>query len=633
MLLERGSMLSGAAVRPNIVFLVVESTDGRTWTPGYSNSALALPALRALQEQGTTFLRHYSNTPVCCPSRASFWSGRHAHRIAHVHHGLHVGGVWNNVEGLPANFTDRIDQVLGRSGYDVLMAGKYDWDSSDYGKRVPGHPSSGHSLNVAFNSWTMYTRFPYDINASGGWHDETPDCASDGVVNRTHGANPYAHDWAIVNSSTAWVRARLRAQRTSPTPRPWFAYQGMLIVHPPYVTTGAYFDRIDPAKVSVPAWRPLRELHPCDLQSSMLKGCTPGDADAAPFYDLARRRRIRRIYLAMIEEFSEMVGRYTAAVDEEGATNATVFIVTSDHGDMQMERQQFYKMVPYEASVSVPMVIALPPGLGGAAGGILASPPQRRLVSEPTSLIDLFPTIMQLAGVHPSRWPKGLDGHSLLDLLGTAGGGGDGRLHGGAEDGAILATPGLPAAPSWSRSASRPPYVVSQFHGCNLAASWFMIVQTIGGHAYKLIHWGTGAETPSLLYNLSSDESESLNLLGGGGDGGGGGGGGGGDGVAAAPAPPPSVAAIARTLDANLRAVIPYARVAREVARYNHAQFARWVNVTGPGWVDAIHAKGLRWDASWDVDPAGALAALKQWMASPPDEVLPCRAGLKWPPE
>lgn len=128
--------------RPNIVFLVVESTDGRTWTPGYSNGALdrSMTATRSLQRRGTNFVRHYSNTPVCCPSRASFWSGRHAHKIPH-HNRMPVGGVWNNYEGLPAGcallclmrhrclyrdtasalagcrYDDRIDQVLGREGY------------------------------------------------------------------------------------------------------------------------------------------------------------------------------------------------------------------------------------------------------------------------------------------------------------------------------------------------------------------------------------------------------------------------------------------------------------------------------------------------------------------------------------
>jgi len=50
--------------RPNIVFLVVESTDGRTWTPGYSNDLIPLPAIRELQSSGVSFHRHYANAPV-----------------------------------------------------------------------------------------------------------------------------------------------------------------------------------------------------------------------------------------------------------------------------------------------------------------------------------------------------------------------------------------------------------------------------------------------------------------------------------------------------------------------------------------------------------------------------------------
>ena len=79
-----------------------------------------------------------------------------------------------------------------------------------------------------------------------------------------------------------------------------------------------------------------------------------------------------------------------------------VFIVTSDHGDMQMERQQFYKMVPYEPSASVPMVIS-----DGRA-------PHATLVTATSSLIDLFPTIMDYAQVPPSKRPRALDPADLL---------------------------------------------------------------------------------------------------------------------------------------------------------------------------------------------------------------------------
>ena len=84
--------------RPNIVWLVVESTDGRTWTPGYQNDVVPLPNIRKLQQHGVEFRRHYANAPVCCPSRATFWSGRHASNLPHeqASSGLPVDGAWNN---------------------------------------------------------------------------------------------------------------------------------------------------------------------------------------------------------------------------------------------------------------------------------------------------------------------------------------------------------------------------------------------------------------------------------------------------------------------------------------------------------------------------------------------------------
>jgi choline-sulfatase len=215
-----------------------------------------------------------------------------------------------------------------------------------------------------------------------------------------------------------------------------------------------------------------------------------------------------------------------------------------------MERQQFYKMVPYEASANVPMVIA--DGRG---------PADVRRISQPTQLIDIFPTIMDLAGVPPARRPVGLDGQTLVGLFG-------GRAAAHAE----AAAAGKEAATE-AAAATRPPFVVSQFHGDNLAASWFLVVQTIGGATYKLIVWGTGQEVPSMLYNLTADEGEQTNLL---------------------ASPTPAVRSLHATLESSLRSVVSYPEVATQVARYNHARMAYWINSTGPGWVDAIHAPGLR---------------------------------------
>lgn len=113
----------------------------------------------------------------------------------------------------------------------------------------------------------------------------------------------------------------------------------------------------------------------------------------------------------MIAEFDAMVGEYMQAVEDAGIANNTYFVVTADHGDMQMEHQQFYKMVPYDASAmvsrlsihlsclyihlwhtshfaQVPLVISGP--------GIAPN-----TVSLPTQHVDLYPTIMQFGKPRP----------------------------------------------------------------------------------------------------------------------------------------------------------------------------------------------------------------------------------------
>jgi hypothetical protein len=51
----------------------------------------------------------------------------------------------------------------------------------------------------------------------------------------------------------------------------------MDIVHPAYATNKYWLSQINESLVTVPEWQPLLDLHPCDLQSSMLKKCVPAD--------------------------------------------------------------------------------------------------------------------------------------------------------------------------------------------------------------------------------------------------------------------------------------------------------------------------------------------------------------------
>ena len=539
------AMAHGIA-NPNIVLLIVESTDGRTWRRD-NFAPVPIPNIRSLADKGVQFDTHYANVPVCCPSRASTWSGRLPHKIPHTQKGsgLAVNGVWNNYEGLPLDYDQKIFDVLARNNYSVKISGKEDWSTG------------GHSENVYLNSWTMYTQFPYDVNTTGGWYDES-ECPREPLIEPTEIVERHS-DWISVHLTTHWIKEQAAEQKKNAIALPFFAYQGMVIVHPPYVTNKYWLNKINMSEVTVPEWEPLADVHPCDFQSSMLKKCTPSDEKSSVFYNPTRRQKIRAVYYAMIAEFDAMVGKYIDTVEEAGITDSTVFIVTSDHGDMNMEHQQFYKMVQYDASSRVPIVISTPETVG-----------VNKLITQATSHVDLFPTIMEFAGVPKEDWPTVLDGESLVPFV------------------------------EQKSDANHSKYVTSQFHGCNIAMSWYHITDG----EYKYVVFGTGAEVEPQLFNLQQDIQEFHNI---------------------AKANPDLVA----KYDTELRKVIDYPAVSNDVAKYNHDSFKSWTE-REKDWKGQLERRELRWSSSFHHNTTASLSAIDTWLSEEPT-VKACRNSMVWP--
>jgi hypothetical protein len=60
--------------RPNIVFILTDDQDAKLDSMDY------MPAVRKhMTEKGTNFEKHYCTVAVCCPSRVSLFTGKHAH--------------------------------------------------------------------------------------------------------------------------------------------------------------------------------------------------------------------------------------------------------------------------------------------------------------------------------------------------------------------------------------------------------------------------------------------------------------------------------------------------------------------------------------------------------------------------
>jgi choline-sulfatase len=170
--------------------------------------------------------------------------------------------------------------------------------------------------------------------------------------------------------------------------------------HDPWEIGRRYWDLYDPAKIPLPTV-PSLPWATADPYSRRLRQMC--GAEEVPLAE-AQIRTARHAYYAAISYADERIGQVLAAVNDAGLASNTIVIFTADHGEMLGERGLWYKMAFFEPSARVPLIIRVP----GAVAG------QR--VATPVSLLDLVPTLLELA-VAGDGDAVDLDGHSLLPEL------------------------------------------------------------------------------------------------------------------------------------------------------------------------------------------------------------------------
>ncbi len=95
----------------------------------------------------------------------------------------------------------------------------------------------------------------------------------------------------------------------------------------------------------------------------------------------------KRYKLAAISYVDSLIGRLIEALDRNGLASSTAIVLWGDNGFHLGEKLHWRKLVLWEEATRVPLII-VPPSTSQIA----------RRVYEPTSLIDIFPTIAELAG-------------------------------------------------------------------------------------------------------------------------------------------------------------------------------------------------------------------------------------------
>ncbi len=335
-----------------------ESYDGRLigrlgQYPGITN---ATPNIDALAARGAFFPNTYSTHPICCPSRANMWSGTYSHKCES----------WNNFKGLETGMWAYPDAVTAT--YDVSYHGKRDYTT--------GY----HSVmnRIADFLEPLNTRHLPVMNA---------DPAQRVIIREDRDFRCHKGDWDMMDNATAFLESR------TDNDKPFFLALNSGLVHAAFITNQYWLEMIPEELVDIP---PVDESgHPALKYQQASKAWRNG-------LDDEMIRKVRRIYFAMCAEMDAIVGAIVNKIDELGLADSTTIIFSSDHGELAMEHQLYYKMSMYDGSVRVPLIMAGP--------GIIPG----RQYDNIASLIDIAPTLCELSGMPPREC---FDGESLLPLV------------------------------------------------------------------------------------------------------------------------------------------------------------------------------------------------------------------------
>ncbi|UCF36053.1 MAG: sulfatase, partial [Acidobacteriota bacterium] len=415
--------------RPNV--LVIVADDLNDCIEGMDGHPQALtPQMSSLAESGVSFRRAYTNAPMCGPSRSSLFTGVYPHNSNN-----YFQAPWFDNEVLK-NTRTMMEQFKA-SGYQVMGTGKIlhhnqadIWTSfenpADYGPSpFDGEEQLPHpDVPAPFSNlgWVDGSLGPF-INLEGRTSPNGK-ALSWTTGNDRRGYTPMRYiddedrDPTPDERNAAWAAEKIRALSREPLEQPFFLAVGFLRPHTPLVAPQKYFDRfpLDQLKLAVirsgdaddtylqVAYRG-GDAHSLRLGRQMYEGIAEAYGGVEEGL-----KRWTQAYLACVAAVDDNIGQVLEALDESPLRSNTIVVLTSDHGFHMGEKDYLYKNSLWEESTRVPLLMRVP-GL---------TPPGTQ-VEHPVSLIDIYPTLVDLCGLssQSAKNEKGhpLDGHSMRPLL------------------------------------------------------------------------------------------------------------------------------------------------------------------------------------------------------------------------
>jgi arylsulfatase A-like enzyme len=357
---------SHAEKRPNIIYLMAD--DQSTYTMGcYGNPDVKTPNMDQLAVDGMAFDNHYVTTAICMASRATVMTGMYEYK-----HGCN----FTHGEMMTSTWKKSYPMLLREAGYMTAFAGKFGFDL----RETPG----GDKLELPaedFDKWgggPKQTNYETKKNKSmAAYAEEYPHSTlsygafgRDFIEEATKAGKPFC------------LSISFKAPHKPATPDPKFddVYAGKTFKKPDNYGRehGEHFSKQSKQ----------------DRQYDRFHSWNYSDR-----YD-----EVMATYHQQIYAIDVAVGMIREALEGQGVADNTVIIYTSDNGFFCGSHGYGSKVLPYEESTRVPLVIYDPrhPNSG------------KQLRSDAlTGNIDFASTMLKLAGLPV---PENMDGANLMKL-------------------------------------------------------------------------------------------------------------------------------------------------------------------------------------------------------------------------
>ena len=355
---------------PNVLFIEIE--DMNDWVEGFGGHPdTVTPNIRDLASRGVRFDNAHAPSPLCNPSRTAILSGLAPRRT----------GVLTNQQFPLRNWipphAETLFQFFLRKGYYVAGMGKHFHKSEDdqlesWSELQPFKWFRGNPSVVPYHGLPEL----FDVIRSFDWGPTAGDASEWG-------------DYQIASFGTEFLA---RAHDS-----PFFLALGFTLPHLRWQVPQEYWDAIPEAPALPPYLADDRNDAPEPATTRI------GSEAHRIITEGGKWQEAIRAYLAAIHFVDDQVGRVLAALDNSAYASNTIVVLWSDHGFHLGEKDAWRKGTLWEESTRVPFTI-LVPGITTAGG----------VVDRAVSLLDIYPTLVELAGFEQEQK---VDGVSLVDLL------------------------------------------------------------------------------------------------------------------------------------------------------------------------------------------------------------------------